>query len=473
MPFLIEKKFAVCYNIFTMENAVKIWDKVKKELSNKLSATAFLVWINSIEALTIKDGELVLCAPSKNSRDTVEKNYLEDIKYCINILGYNFTSVLIITEDEKQYFVTEDDAATTLSSMIDVKKEKPLSQFVSKYTFDNFVVGESNKLAFVSAKTVAENPGVNDNLLTLNPLYIYGGVGLGKTHLLHSIGNYLNEHNPSIKVLYVPTETLTNEYFASLSKYSSDKDAYRNFREKYTSVDVLMIDDIQFLQRKGGLQDIIFHIFNALYINGKQIVLSSDRAPREINDIEDRLRTRFEGGLMTDIDTPNIETRIAIIIKKLEKENIALSDDIIYFLAEKINSNIRELEGALLKVIMYSQLINKVPTLELAKEALKVDNIDNGNNIDSNKIIEAVCQYFRISHSEIVGKKRTKDIVEARMIAIYLIREFLDLPLVTIGQIFGGRDHSTIIYSHEKISSSINTLKTSTQIKDIRSMLNI
>jgi chromosomal replication initiator protein len=454
-----------------MENAINIWDLVKKELSDKLSATAFLVWINSIEPICIKNSELILCAPSKNSRDTIEKNYMEDIKFCINTLGYNFTSILIITEEEKQFFITEEPAASTLSTMIEVKKAP--TQFVAKYTFDNFVVGESNKLAFVSAKTVAENPGVNDNLLTLNPLYIYGGVGLGKTHLLHSIGNYLAENNPSLKALYVPTETLTNEYFASLSKYSSDKDAYRNFREKYTSVDVLMIDDIQFLQRKGGLQDIIFHIFNALYINGKQIVLSSDRPPKEINDIEDRLRTRFEGGLMTDIDTPNIETRIAIIIKKLEKEKIALSDDIIYFLAENINTNIRELEGALLKVIMYSQLVNKVPTLDIAKEALKVNDIEKGDNIDSNKIIEAVCQYFRISQNEIVGKKRTKDIVEARMIAIYLIRELLDLPLVTIGQLFGGRDHSTIIYSHEKISSSLTTTKISTQIKDIKSILNI
>ncbi len=455
-----------------MEKAINIWNEVKKELSNKLSATAYLVWINSIEAITVKDGELVLCAPSKNSRDTVVKNYMEDIKFCLNILGYSFTSILVITEDEKQFFVTEEED-DTLALLKEAKKEKPVNPFVSKYTFDNFVVGDSNRLAFASAKAVAENPGLNDNLLSLNPLYIYGGVGLGKTHLLHSIGNYLAENNPSVKVIYVPTETLTNEYFASLSKYSSDKDAYRNFREKYTSCDVLMIDDVQFLQRKGGLQDIIFHIFNALYMNGKQIVLSSDRSPREINDIEDRLRTRFEGGLMTDIDTPNIETRIAIIIKKLEKEKVTLSDDIIYFLAEKINTNIRELEGSLLKVIMYSQLINKVPTLEIAKEALKVDTIENGSNIDSNKIIEAVCQYFRISQNEIVGKKRTKEIAEARMIAIYLIRELLDLPLVTIGQIFGGRDHSTIIYSHEKISQSLNNTKVGIQIKDIRSMLKI
>lgn len=454
-----------------MENALKIWDNVKKELSNKLSATAFLVWINSIEPVCIKDGEFVLCAPSKNSRDTIEKNYMEDIKFCINTLGYSFSSVLIITEEEKQYFITEEDASVTLSNMIEIKSVP--NPFIAKYTFDNFVVGESNKLAFVSAKTVAENPGVNDGLLTLNPLYIYGGVGLGKTHLLHSIGNYLTENNPSLKVLYVPTETLTNEYFASLSKYSSDKDSYRNFREKYTSVDVLMIDDIQFLQKKGGLQEIVFHIFNALYMNGKQIVLSSDRPPREINDIEDRLRTRFEGGLMTDINTPNIETRIAIIIKKMEKENIALSEDIIYYLAEKINTNIRELEGALLKLIMYSQLVNKVPTLELAKDALKINDMEKGESLDSNKIIETVCQYFRITHNEIIGKKRTKDIVEARMIAIYLIREILDLPFVTIGQIFGGRDHSTIIYSYEKINNSIKSIKVNTQIKDIKSMLNI
>ncbi|MFA6865953.1 MAG: chromosomal replication initiator protein DnaA [Clostridia bacterium] len=457
-----------------MEKCTEIWEKITKELSNKMSAAAFFVWINGLQPITIKNNELILLVSNKHTRESIEKNYMEDIKYCVNVLGYNFSDIVLITEDEKHFFVEEETSLDEVTKIINKQpKQNMIGQFRAKYTFENFVVGESNKLAYHSAKLIAENPNYDDNLLSLNPLYIYGGVGLGKTHLLQSIGNYISENSPDVKIMYVASSTLTNDYFNSLNKYSSDKNAYRDFREKYTNVDVLMIDDIQYLQKKGGLQEIMFIIFNSLYMQGKHIILSSDRPPKEINDIEDRLRTRFEGGLMTDIYTPDIDTRIAIIMKKMEKENINLSEDIIYYLAEKINTNIRELEGALIKIIMYSKLINKVPTLEIAKEALKLNENDSGNNIDSNKIIESVCSYYRISKNDIIGKKRTKEIAEARMISMYLIRELLTMPLINIGQIFGGRDHSTVIYNCDKVRNSIEGSKINVVIKDIRNMLNI
>lgn len=454
-----------------MEALENIWKKVQLELSNKLSAASYMVWINSLKPVCVKDNELIICAQSNVSRKKVEDEFLDSIKFILNSLGYNFNNVLVITEEEKEYFIDKEDVSSLLSSMVTPKKVHS-SPFVARYTFENFVVGECNKMAFESAKFIASSPGAN-NGPSLNPFFIYSGVGLGKTHLLHAIGNEINKNLPELNVIYISTETLTNEYFNSLNKYSTDRDSYRNFREKYASADVLMVDDVQFLQKKGGLQEVFFHIFNDLYQAGKQIILSSDRPPKDINDIEDRLRSRFEWGLSTDMTTPGFDTRIAIIMKKMEKSPVKLTDDIIYYIAEKINTNIRELEGALNKIVMYAQLANKTPSLELAKEALKVDEIENGSSLDSNKIISAVCQYFRVESNEVISKKKNKEIVEARMIAVYLIRELLALPLITIGQLFGGRDHSTISYSIDKITSSLsNNKRLETQIKDIKSILN-
>ena len=453
-----------------MNDVGKILDDIKQELSLQLNAAEYMLWIDGLTPVICSPTELVVCAPSSNARDTLEHNYTKKfLDSCANC-GYSISNVHFITESEKHFFLSDEPPAHEEEKKV-IKKENP---FLPRYTFDNFVVGDSNKLAFTTSKAVAENPGLNDGFLSINPLFIYGGVGLGKTHLLHSIGNYIMENNPSLNVVYMPTERLTNEYFASLSKYSVDKDAYRNFREKYASADVLMLDDIQFLQKKGGLQDVIFHIFNDLYNKGKQIILSSDRPPKDINDIEDRLRSRFEGGMMADVWSPTLDTRVSIIMKKLESANTNLDEDIIYYLAEKINSNIRELEGALLKVIMFAQLNGKKPTLELAKEALREKEENKGEEIDSARIISAVSQYFRIPENDIIGKKKTKDIAEARMIAIYLVYDLLNLPLIKIGQIFGGRDYTTIIYSRDKIINSLGSGgKNDKYIKDLREMLEV
>lgn len=454
-----------------MKDVAEVLDEIKLEMSQKLNAAEYMLWIDSLTPVSCTSSQIIVCAPSHHARMTVDENYTDEFLDASYRCGYSFMNVTFIIEEERHFF--EDGSAPELKKekKPELKRNNP---FIPRYTFENFVVGDSNKLAFVTSQTVAENPGINEGLLNLNPLYIYGGVGLGKTHLLHSIGNYIIEHNPSLNVVYMPTERLSNEYFASLSRISTDKDAYRNFREKYASADVLMLDDIQFLQKKGGLQDVIFHIFNDLYNKGKQIILSSDRPPKEINDIEDRLRSRFEGGIMTDIWTPSLDTRINIIKKKLESSRISLDREIIYFLAEKINTNIRELEGALTRVIMFSQLNGKKPTLELAKEALKEKEEQNSDELDANKIIKAVSDYFGIPSSDIVGKKKNKDIVEARMIAIYLVYDILSLPLINIGQIFGGRDHTTVIYSRDKIINSLGQNgKTDQTIKDIKATLNV
>ncbi len=449
------------------EKMEEISSKIKNELSLKITTAEYMLWIKPITPYYYDGETLTFITPSVNTRSTIFSNYVPLFYQAAESLSLPVKDFSFITEQEKNNLpIPEEDTFFS--------PEKKKNPFVSKYTFENFVIGESNRMAFMTAHTVAENPGANDGLLSLNPLYLYGDVGLGKTHLMHAIGNYLYEHNPELNVIYVPADRLSNEYFASLNKYNSDKDSYRKFRSKYAECDVLMVDDIQFLQKKGGLQEVFFHIFNDLHHAGKQIILSSDRPPKEINDLEERLRTRFMWGITTDIGTPEYETRINIILKKMEGSSSILNNEVVCFLAEKINSNIRELEGALLKVIMYTQLTHKEATIDIAKEALR-EQVANSHeqHIDSDKIIDTVSDYFRVSASDIIGKRKTKDIVEARMVAIYLICDLLNLPLITIGQIFGGRDHSTIMYSRDKITSALATdREMKRMIDDIKSSLN-
>lgn len=443
--------------------------QIKLELSIRLSSAEYMLWIHPLVPYSIFSNQMTFIAPSEHAANTLTSHYCEIFSETARSLKLPVDDFVFMTKEkikQTEGSVCEDSAVS------ENKLPERKNPFVSKYTFDSYVVADNNRFAASAAKAVAKSPGQNTNLLTLNPLYIYGGVGLGKTHLLHAIGNYLFEHNPSMNVIYTTADKISNDYFASLNQYSTDKDSYRNFRKKYATCDVLMVDDLQFIQKKGGLQEVFFHIFNDLYIAGKQIVLSSDRPPKEINDIEDRLRSRFESGFLTDIYAPSLDTRINIIKKKLEDSHQSLDDDIIYFLAEKVNTNIRELEGALLQVIMLANLTHRKPTMEIAREALKEKEREYSEQIDSDKIINYVSDYYRIPASEIIGKKKTKDVAEARMVAIYLVCDLLNLPLVSIGQIFGGRDHTTIIYSRDKISSQIATNKAVAKaVEDIRSSI--
>lgn len=457
-----------------------LWKDATYKISGTLNSAAYSLWIDTLVPLCMKNSTLILQTPTQSTRATLSNRYKGMIKDMVSETNPLITDIEIIIEEDKKFFEKEIEEMSKTA-----RREEPdfgtndtsPSTPISRYTFDNFVVGESNKLAYHAAMSVAKSPGSSDGYLSFNPLYIYGGVGLGKTHLIHSIWNYFLDNHTKLKVLYVAAEKLTNDYVEALTNSSSKSHSTFNmsaFRNKYRNIDVLMIEDVQFLQNKSGSQDMLFHIFNELYQNNKQIILSSDRPPKEIGTLEDRLRSRFEGGILADISIPDIETRIAIIRKKVILEKVAVPDDVIYYLAEQFDNNIRELEGALSKVILYAHLLNqKIPTLETAKEALR--NVSQPNRaMDANDIINAVCSYLRISKTDIVSKKKTKDIAEARHMAVYLITDILSIPLVTIGQLFGGRDHTTIIHSRDFIAEklSINPL-IAMQVKDIKGILNL
>ena len=341
-------------------------------------------------------------------------------------------------------------------------KEQP--KFIQKYTFNNFVVGKSNQFVHAAMRSVAENPSSK-----FNPLFIYGGVGLGKTHLLHAVGNYLSVHRPELNVLYATCEKFTNDYSMALRAGNPDV----LFREKYRNVDVLMIDDIQFISKKMSIQEEFFHTFNELYQNNKQIIIASDRSPHEIPVLEDRLRSRFSSGLIQDLQTPDYETRVAILSTKASQEGYLVDDEVIDFIAQKLDLNIREMEGLLSKVVFYSQLNSKTcATMIDAREALKDIDEPEKESLDAEKIIQTVCQFFQISKEDLFGKKKNKEIVEPRQLCMYLISDMIDMPLKAIGTIFGGRDHSTIVHARDKISKQIKTNQhTKTIISDIKSQI--
>ena len=448
-----------------MININKVWKEAKEDLSSKMLAISFECWIEKLEPLCVANSQLVLIAPNEGAKKCVLKNYKDYINSSVSKVNKTLFGATIIIESEKEEYLNN----AVIDEPKDEKKndfDDGFTAFTKKYTFDNFIVGKSNEFAQAAGFAVANDPGNQ-----YNPLFIYGGVGLGKTHLMHAIGNYIKKTKPYLKVRYITSETFVNEFVESI-KHTSKTDTMREFREKYRSVDVLMIDDIQFIAGKPGFQEGIFHTFNDLYQNNKQIILTSDRPPKEISPLEERLRTRFEWGLIADIQPPDLETRIAILAKKAEQQNKNYSIDLLTFIAEKVDSNIREMEGLLSKVIFYSDLIKKEATISIAEEALR-DYIDTKKEtITAWDIINATCSYFNITTTDITGKKKNKSIVIPRQIAIYLITDLINLPLVSIGELFGGKDHTTIIYARDKISDLIKTdPKIKLQVNDIKDMI--
>lgn len=451
-----------------MINANKIWKDALKDLSTNMLAISFEVWIEKLKPLCISNSQLILIAPNMSAKKCVIKNYQDVIDSAIEKNNKTIKGAVIIIDEEKDKFLADnDDDNTEIVSETDTHVEDGFTAFTKKFTFDNFVIGKSNEFAAAAGLAVSQNPGEK-----YNPLFIYGGVGLGKTHLMHAIGNQIRKSQPSLKILYITCETFVNEFVESI-KQTSKTDSMRIFREKYRNIDVLMIDDIQFIAGKSGFQEGIFHTFNDLYQNNKQIILTSDRPPKEINPLEERLRTRFEWGLIVDIQPPDLETRIAILAKKAEHENKIYSMELLTFIAEKVESNIREMEGLLKRVIFYSDLIGKEATVAIAEEALR-DYIDDTkkDTITAYDIINTTCNYFNVTNADITGKKKTKNIVIPRQIAIYLIIDLLNLPQKTIGELFGGRDHTTIIYARDKIAEQMKTdTKLKLQVADIKDML--
>lgn len=437
-------------------NAIQLWDAIKEDYGSqkKGNNVFFNTFIASLEPINIQDNFLFLVAENDFILDTIEKNHLKEL----NELSKKYSNGQVTIK----LFSSIDEIMETTEK----KKEKKDTYQKNitlnpKYTFDSFVIGNSNRFAHAACIAVAESPAK-----AYNPLFIYGGVGLGKTHLMHAIGNYVMSQNPEAKILYLSSETFTNELINSIKD-----DKNEEFRSKYRrDVDILLVDDIQFIAEKESTQEEFFHTFNALHGANKQIIISSDRTPKEIPTLEDRLRSRFEMGLIADIQSPDYETRIAILRKKAQEEHRTVPDNVMEYIAKNIKSNIRELEGALTKIFAYADLTKEEITYELAVEALK--NIFQNNRqieITASLIKEKVAQSFSVKMEDFNSKGRKREIAYPRQVAMYLCREMTELSLPKIGMEFGGRDHTTVIHAHEKIAKDIeNDQKISEKIKDLK-----
>ena len=425
----------------------EIWHKTLGLLQNELTEISFNTWIKTIEPLSLQNDTINLAVPAEFNKGILESRYQILIKNAIKQATFKEYSINFVVPSQENIdkYTNPPESSTNEDTLVSVLNPK--------YTFDTFVIGNSNRFAHAAALAVAEAPAK-----AYNPLFIYGGVGLGKTHLMHAIGQFVLQQNSSLKVLYVSSEKFTNELINAIKD-----DKNEEFRSKYRNIDILLIDDIQFIAGKERTQEEFFHTFNALYEANKQIILSSDKSPKEIVTLEDRLRSRFEWGLIADMQAPDIETRIAILRKKAQLENLDVPNDIMVFIAEKIASNIRELEGALNRVIAYSSLTENEITVELATEALKdILSTNKVRTINCNTIQDAVARYFDIRPDDFKSKKRSRDIAFPRQIAMYLCRELTDMSLPKIGQAFGGRDHTTVIHACDKI---IGEFKTNSETK--------
>ena len=417
---------------------VSLWEKTLQLIKGEVSTASFNAFFKEIKPLKQISNELIFLAPNEFIQNILENRYLNLIESCVSQLSLKKYQIKFILDEREIQDTNEEHKSNT------IKKSYP--NLNPKYTFDTFVIGNSNRFAHAACVAVAESPAK-----AYNPLFLYGGVGLGKTHLMHAIGHHIMCQQEDPKVVYVSSEKFTNELINSIKN-----DKNEEFRNKYRNVDVLLIDDIQFIAGKEGTQEEFFHTFNALHEANKQIIISSDRPPKEIPTLEDRLRSRFEMGLITDIQPPDFETRIAILRKKAQLENINVPNEVMTYIAKYIKSNIRELEGALTRVVAYSSLTNKNISLELATEALKdIISSPKSEEITVNIIKEKVSEAFNIKMDDFNSKKRTRTIAYPRQIAMYICRELTDLSLPKIGSEFGGRDHTTVIHAHAKISKDI------------------
>lgn len=433
-----------------MEQLVTLWQKVLEIIEKKLSKPSFETWLQSTKISSLEDDLLTIVAPNDFARDWLESRYsllIQDTVY--EIVGEKLSIKFITPSSVNEVNINNGPTINQNNITIneeDYSQSKPVLN--PKYLFDTFVIGSGNRFAHAASLAVAEAPAK-----AYNPLFIYGGVGLGKTHLMHAIGHYVIEHKNDAKVLYISSENFTNEFINSIRDNKTVE-----FRNKYRNIDILLIDDIQFLAGKEQTQEEFFHTFNALHEANKQIIISSDRPPKEIPTLEDRLRSRFEWGLITDVQPPDLETRIAILRKKAKAENLDIPNEVMIYIANQINTNIRELEGALIRVVAYSSLINKDMSAELAAEALR-DIIPSAKPrvISINDIQKAVAEHFNLRLEDFKAKKRTKSVAYPRQIAMYLVRELTDYSLPKIGEEFGGRDHSTVIHAYEKISNQLKT----------------
>lgn len=443
----------------------QIWTNILLEAEAKVQTLVYDLYINTLQPVGIYHDRLILLAETRAVRNIVDNNYKDILRSCTTAVFPSIVDLEIITENDLPNVgkVEKEVDIPVSANFVALGEEK--ANFISQYTFENFVVGKSNEYAEAVARAVADAPGEK-----YNPVFLWGGVGLGKTHLMHAIGNRLQRNFPDKKIVYITSEQFTNEFIESLHD-TSNANAKKNFRDKYRKVDVLMMDDVQFLANREGTQEEVFHTFNELYLANKQIILSSDRPPKEIN-IEERLRTRFAMGVIADIQPPNLETRIAILQKKCSQKGYGINIKVLSMIADKITNNVREMEGMLNRIVSYSTLIGGDPNdMNVVNDALR-DYADSKTDIITiDQIVKSTCDYFKVGKADLVGKKKNKEIVVPRQICIYLICDILgqSVPLVSIGEYFGGRDHTTVMHARDKISEDVkNNDVIASQVKDLR-----
>ena len=426
----------------------KLWGDCLSHLSKKIRKQSFCTWLKATRGLSSPEGTLRVAVPNKFVADWLKEHYLDLIKETIReVTQKDFALAFHVSKDSKDYHPQMSMNFDQPSKKRHFAENAPGEMGLNpKYIFDAFVVGDSNQFAHAASLAVAEAPGRTK----FNPLYIYGGVGLGKTHLVQAIGQFARDAYEGMKVLYVTSEKFTSDFINSLTSNTT-----RDFVNLYRNVDILLLDDIQFFTGKESTQEQFFHTFNVLYQNGKQIVLTSDRPPREIRGVEERLVSRFQQGLVTDIQPPDLETRIAILNKKTESDGISIPIEVATFIADNVTSNIRELEGSLIRLLAYASLNSKEITVELAKEVLK-DTIRNGTKqVTMEQIQRKVAASHNLSFETLCSKRKTQEIALARQVAMYLARSLTSNSLKTIGAHFGGRDHSTVIHACTQVAENL------------------
>ncbi|MEY8355129.1 chromosomal replication initiator protein DnaA [Lachnospiraceae bacterium 54-53] len=438
-----------------LEKLKEKWDEILLNLKeeHEITDVSFKTWLLPLKVHAVNGEKVIVTVPDVEFLGYIRKKYGFLLKITIEeVTGFE-CSVDFVVENQIQKEASPAPAGNTLitNAVNSVSQSAIITANLNpKYIFDTFVVGANNNLAHAASLAVAESPGE-----IYNPLFIYGGVGLGKTHLMHSIGHFILKNNPSAKVLYVTSEKFTNELIDAIRNKNNFSPT--EFREKYRNNDVLLIDDIQFIIGKESTQEEFFHTFNSLYEAKKQIIISSDKPPKEIETLEERLRSRFEWGLTVDIQSPDYETRMAILRKKEEMEGYNIDNEVIKYIATNIKSNIRELEGALTKIVALSRLDNKEITVELAEEALKdIISPNDKREITPELVIQVVADHYGLTSLDICSQKRNKEIVYPRQIVMFLCREMVGTPLQMIGKYLGGRDHTTIIHGIDKITAEVN-----------------
>ena len=432
------------------------WDEIilKLKIEHGLSDVSFKTWIAPLEVYDVRDNVVYIMVPLKASVDYIDKKYLLPFQVCIAEVIEQEVEVVFVAAEDYSNLNNNEETPISSNNKMNIFEQANLNP---KYTFDTFVVGGNNNFAHAASLAVAESPGE-----IYNPLFLYGGVGLGKTHLMHSIAHFILERDSSKKVLYVTSETFTNELIDALKSgksSGSSESAITSFREKYRNIDVLLIDDIQFIIGKESTQEEFFHTFNHLHAAHKHIIISSDKPPKDIETLEARLRTRFEWGLIADISAPDYETRMAILRRKEEIDGLQryhIPNEVMQYIASNVKSNIRELEGSLNKLIALHKLKNEEINIMLAAEALKdIISPEEGRQITPELILDIVAEHYSISVYDLKGKKKSSNIAIPRQVSMYLCREMTDTPLKSIGIILGGRDHSTISHGVDRVADEI------------------